>query len=158
MSFTLTAQSNHKLYTIGYEGLDERQFIAYLNSHHVDVVADVRKLPLSRKKGFSKTALKEMLNQDNIEYLNYQDLGAPKELRDELYQSWNYNRFFRRYLRCIEDKLDLLEAIHALINSGKKVTLLCYERNPEQCHRKVVAQQIKKLDGNGLEIKHIIPL
>lgn len=83
-----------------------------------------------------------MLNQGNIEYLNFRDLGAPKELRDELYQSWNYSRFFRRYLRCIEDKLDLLEAIHALTNSGKKVTLLCYERNPEQCHRKVVAQQV----------------
>ncbi|BBO89776.1 DUF488 family protein [Desulfosarcina ovata] len=143
------------LYTIGYEGLDERQFIAHLTRHGVNVVADVRKLPLSRKKGFSKTALKEMLKQDNIEYLNFRDLGAPKKLRDELYQTWNYDRFFEKYLKCIEDKQDILEAIHGLINSGKKISLLCYERNPEQCHRKVVAEQIKKLDGNGLEIKHI---
>jgi uncharacterized protein (DUF488 family) len=146
------------LYTIGYEGLDKRQFIAHLTNHGVDVVADVRKLPLSRKKGFSKSALEEMLNQGNIEYLNFRDLGAPKELRDELYQSWNYSRFFRKYLKCIEDKQDLLEAIHTLISSGKKVSLLCYERNPEQCHRKVVAEQIKRIDGNGLEIKHIVPL
>lgn len=145
------------LYTIGYEGLDKRQFIAHLTGHGVDVVADVRKLPLSRKKGFSKTALKEMLNEDNIEYLNFRDLGAPKELRDELYKTWNYGRFFEKYLKCIKDKQDILEAIHALINSGKKVSLLCYERNPEQCHRKVVAELIKKLDGNGLEIKHIVP-
>ena len=96
-----------------------------------------------------------MLNQDHIEYLNFRDLGAPKELRDELYQTWNYGRFFEKYLKYIEDKQDTLEAIHALVNSGKKVSLLCYERNPEQCHRKVVAEQIKKLDGNGLEIKHI---
>ena len=146
------------LFTIGYEGVDKRQFVAHLTSHGVDVVVDVRKLPLSRKKGFSKTALKEILNQDNIEYLNFRALGAPKELRDELYKSWNYGRFFQKYLKCIEDKHDLLEAIHTLINSGKKVSLLCYERNPEQCHRKVVAEQIKKLDGNGLKIKHIVPL
>ena len=146
------------LYTMGYEGLDGRQFLANLVRHGVDVVADVRKLPLSRKKGFSKTALKEMLNNGNIEYLNFQGLGAPKEIRNELYRSGDYSQFFKQYLNCIADKNDLLENIHLLINSGKKVLLLCFERNPEQCHRKVVAEQIKKIDGNGLEVKHIVSI
>ena len=146
------------LYTMGYEGLDGRQFLANLVHHGVDVVADIRKLPLSRKKGFSKTALKQMLNTGNIEYLNFQGLGAPKEIRDELYQSGDYSRFFKKYLNCIADKNDLLENIHLLINSGKNVLLLCFERNPEQCHRKVVAEQIKKMDGNGLEVKHIVSI
>jgi uncharacterized protein (DUF488 family) len=43
------------------------------------MVVDIRKLPLSRKKGFSKTALKELLNGENIEHQNFQALGAPKE-------------------------------------------------------------------------------
>ena len=146
------------LYTIGYEGLDSRRFIKNLVHNGIDMVVDVRKLPLSRKKGFSKTALKEMLNGDNIEYQNFQGLGAPKEIRDELYQSGNYSRFFEKYLKCIADRQDLLETIHTLVNAGKTVSLLCYERNPEQCHRKVVAEQIKKLDGKGLRIKHIVPI
>ncbi len=146
------------LYTIGYEGLDQEQFMAHLSHYGVDVVADVRKLPLSRKKGFSKTTLKEMLNNRSIEYFNFQGLGAPKEFRNELYESGNYDRFFKKYLKIISDKQDLLEAIHMLINQGKNVSLLCFERNPQQCHRKVVADEIKKLDGNGLEIKHIVPL
>ena len=58
-------------YTIGYEGLDQKQFITYLNHHGVDVVADIRKLPVSRKKGFSKTALKETLGDKSIDYLNF---------------------------------------------------------------------------------------
>lgn len=145
------------LYTMGYEGLDGRQFLASLLHHDVDVVADIRKLPISRKKGFSKTALKEMLNDKNIEYLNFQGLGAPKDIRDELYQSGDYSQFFNKYLKCIADKHDLLEDIYKLINSGKKVSLLCFEKDPEQCHRKVVAEQIKKIDGNGLEVKHIVP-
>jgi len=146
------------LYTIGYEGLDSRRFIKNLVHNGIDMVVDVRKLPLSRKKGFSKTALKEMLNGDNIEYQNFQGLGAPKEIRDELYQSGNYSRFFEKYLKCIADRQDLLETIHTLVYAGKTVSLLCYERNPEQCHRNVVAEQIKKLDGNGLKIKHIVPI
>lgn len=146
------------LYTIGYEGLDQRQFMAHLAHYGVDIVVDVRKLPVSRKKGFSKTPLKEMLNEVNIEYLNLQDLGAPREIREELYHSGNYKRFFKDYLKNISDKQDLLEAIHVLIGQGKKVSLLCFERNPQQCHRKVVAEQIKKLDGNGLEVRHIVPL
>lgn len=145
------------LFTMGYEGLDGRQFLTNLLHRGVDIVADIRKLPISRKKGFSKTALKEMLNSKNIEYLNFQGLGAPKEIRDELYRSGNYSQFFNEYLKCIADKRDLLEAIHKLISSGKNVSLLCFERNPEQCHRRVVAEQIKKIDGNGLEVEHIVP-
>ena len=145
------------LYTIGYEGLDRRRFLTHLAHHKVDVVADVRKLPVSRKKGFSKSALKEMLDHENIEYLNFRDLGAPKEIREELYQSGDYSRFFRKYLQCIADKQDMLKAIHNLVTSGRNVSLLCFERNPEHCHRKVVAEQIKRLDGNGLEVKHIVP-
>jgi uncharacterized protein (DUF488 family) len=145
------------LFTIGYEKLDQKQFMAHLSNHGVEVVADIRKLPVSRKKGFSKTALRETLSCDGIDYLNYQPLGAPKELRDELYKSGNYDRFFRKYEKNISDKTDYLAEILSLINSGRNVALLCFERNPQECHRKVVAEQIRKLDGNGLKVEHIIP-
>ena len=145
------------LFTIGYEKLDQKQFIAHLSNHGVEVVADIRKLPVSRKKGFSKTALRETLSCEGIDYLNYQPLGAPKELRDELYKSGNYDRFFLKYEKNISDKTDYLAEILSLINSGRNVALLCFERNPQECHRKVVAEEIRKLDGNGLKVEHIIP-
>jgi uncharacterized protein (DUF488 family) len=131
--------------------------MAHLSNHGVEVVADIRKLPVSRKKGFSKTALRETLSCEGIDYLNYQPLGAPKELRDELYKSGNYDRFFRKYEKNISDKTDYLAEILSLINSGRNVALLCFERNPQECHRKVVAEQIRKLDGDGLKVEHIIP-
>ena len=144
-------------YTIGYERLVPNQFIKHLIYHEIDVVADVRKLPVSRKKGFSKTALKQSLRSQNIDYLNFQSLGASKELRDELYRSKDYSLFFRKYQESISDKGDHLKTIHALVNRGKKVALLCFERNPRECHRRVVAEEIKNLDGNGLIVKHIVP-
>jgi len=82
------------LFTIGYEGLDQRQFLAHLIHYGVDMVADVRKFPISRKKGFSKSALTESLHEKNIEYVNIRELGTPKEIREELYASGDYNRFF----------------------------------------------------------------
>lgn len=146
------------LFTIGYEGLDQRQFLAHLAHHGVNVVADVRKVPISRKKGFSKSALTETLQGKSIEYINIQELGAPKEIRDELYASGDYNRFFTKYLKTISTKNDQLQSIHSLVVSGKKVALLCFERDPQKCHRNVVASEIQKLDGNGLAVKHIIPI
>ena len=41
--------------------------------------------------------------------------------------TWDYGRFFEKYLKCIENKQDTLEAIQALINSGKKFH--CYVMN-----------------------------
>ncbi|MBU4317572.1 MAG: DUF488 domain-containing protein [Proteobacteria bacterium] len=146
------------LYTLGYEGLDSRRFVSLLKRHGVDVVADVRKLPLSRKKGFSKTQLKELLNSNSIQYLNFQELGASKELRNELCQSGNYKAFFKKFQNGLTSKKEALETLHSMVNSGKKVSLLCFERDPRQCHRKIVAEEIKNLNGNGLKLQHIIPL
>jgi len=146
------------LFTIGYEKLDQKQFMAHLSNHGVEVVADIRTLPVSRKKGFSKTALRETLNCKGIDYLNYQALGASKELRDELYQSGNYARFFQKYEKNILDKTDHLADILSFINRGRSVALLCFERNPQKCHRKVVAEEIRKLDDNGLKVEHIVPI
>ena len=47
---------------------------------------------------------------------------------------------------------------YQLTDSGKKVALLCFERDPQKCHRSVVAKEIQKLDGNGLSVKHIVPI
>jgi len=42
-----------------------------------------------------------------------------------------------------------------MVKNGEKVALLCYEKDPETCHRKIVANEVMKKDGNGLKIKHL---
>jgi uncharacterized protein (DUF488 family) len=56
------------------------------------------------------------------------------------------------------EKLDQKQFIAYLSNHGRNVALLCFERNPQKCHRKVVADELRKLDGNGLKIEHIVPI
>jgi len=143
------------LYTIGYEGLDQRSFITWLKQYSINVIADVRKMPLSRKKGFSKNILKETLAQNNIAYFSFNDLGASKELRDELAESGDYKCFFRKYKKNLRDHTQQLDEIRHMIDDGKKVALLCFEQDSQKCHRSVVADEIRKRDGNGMQLTHI---
>ncbi|MFC1821862.1 DUF488 family protein [Thermodesulfobacteriota bacterium] len=147
-----------KLFTIGYEGLSQDGFLTWLRYFDINVVADVRELPLSRKKGFSKNGLSDFLMEQNIQYFSYRDLGVPKDKRNKLRESGDYKSFFRLIRKSINDKTDLLDNICRMIHQGKKVALLCYERDPEKCHRTIVADEVKKRDVNGLTIKHIKPL
>ena len=143
-----------ELYTIGYEGINQKQFISWLSNHKIDVVADVRNLPLSRKKGFSKTALSNLLEKNKIDYINYRELGAPKELRTFI-ETKDYKTFFKKYRMIISKNMASVDKILNTINDGKNVALLCYEKDPESCHRSAVANAIKKRDSNGLKIKHL---
>jgi len=146
------------IFTIGYEGLDQRVFLALLRNHHVSVVADVRHLPLSRKKGFSKTALNNTLKENKIEYLNFPELGTSKEMRNFLKTTGDYTYFFKEYKKVIEGKNDSIDEINDMIKNGEQVALLCFERDAQKCHRKILADTIKLKDGNGLKIKHIEPI
>src|SRR5476649_1046545 len=60
---------NMNLYTFGYEGLGVGEFIDRLRTAGVGTVVDVRELPLSRKKGFSKQSFAEALRAAGIEYV-----------------------------------------------------------------------------------------
>ena len=144
-----------QLFTIGYEGIDQSQFLSWLSNYKINVVADVRDLPLSRKKGFSKTALSDFLVKNKIDYINFRELGAPKELRTFLFQTKDYKTYFKKYKNIVSKNLAAIDTILDTIKDGKNVALLCYEKDPSTCHRSVVADEVKKRDSNGLKIKHL---
>lgn len=144
-----------ELYTIGYEGLSQEDFRKWLCYYNITVVADVRRLPLSRKSGFSKSDLTEFLSTRNINYINFQTLGTSKEMRAELKRTGDYGTFFEKYQGELPEHYEEIDNILSLINSGEKVVLLCFEKNPEFCHRKILAEEIKQREGNGLKVKHL---
>lgn len=146
------------IFTIGYEGLTKQVFVHYLKKNQVTCVMDVRHLPLSRKKGFSKTAMSEILNAENIEYYNYREFGTSKEMREQLYKDYNYSEFFKKYAKSLKGKENSMDEILEKIRQGKNIALLCFEKDAYKCHRSLLAKAIKKRDGNGMEIKHIKPI
>ena len=143
-----------ELFTVGYEGKSIDVFIADLHAYGIDCIIDVRALPLSRKKGFSKTKLAERLKDENIQYIHLGQLGTPKNLRDSLKHNHDYESFFQTMDDYLADKTEAIETAynHTMNN---KCCLMCYESFIDQCHRKLVAEKIKNKNGDDIHITHI---
>ncbi len=142
------------LFTVGYEGFSIDDFIAHLKDYAVNCLLDVRDIPLSRKPGFSKTALSQRLLQDDILYVHFKELGSPKHVREKLKLDKDYTRFFATMQKHLTGKKDSIEnAYRYVIN--KTCCLMCFEHPAEKCHRNIVAKKIKERDGNGLRIDNI---
>ncbi len=144
----------YSLYTIGYEGKSIDGFISHLKQSGISTLVDVREIPISRKKGFSKTILSQHLKEHNIEYLHFKELGSPRELRKKVYVDNDYEYFFKEYSKYVKTRLNIIEKLYGIITS-EICCLMCFEKEPQYCHRSIVAEEIKNRDGNGLKINHL---
>ena len=131
-----------RIFTIGYEQTTIPELIAALQAAGVERVADIRAVAASRRPGFSKTALAGALHEAGIPYEHLRALGTPKEGRDAA------KRGDRATLeRVYADQLELPEAqaaAAALLDrvAAQPTALLCYEREPKDCHRSMLIAAI----------------
>ncbi len=132
------------IFTIGYEGADISAFVATLRKAGVQTVADVRAVAVSRRKGFSKTALSMHLSQAGIGYVHFRDLGDPKPGREAARagRMREFESIYTTHLGTAEAQTQLQEL--ALLTDGPSVALLCYEADPAGCHRTMIARKIAK--------------
>ncbi|SRR5258706_13382990 len=130
------------LYTIGYERSVLRDFIEALVRLGVDTVLDIRELPLSRKKGFSKTGLAQALAGAGISYRHERALGCPPDIRNQLRADGDYRKYFRAFNRYLGTQLDVIDTLVTELDGT--LALLCYERDAAHCHRSSVAASIEK--------------
>ena len=141
------------LATIGYEGIAIDALVHELKSARVRRVADVRDLPLSRKKGFSKSGLAARLEREGIAYLHVKALGDPKPGRIAA-RGGDISAFKRIYTNHLRRKpaQTALRELGAIAVQAK-TCLLCFERAPKHCHRQIVAARLSKT--LGLEFEHL---
>ena len=66
-----------RIVSIGYQGRTPAELLRLLAAERVTRLLDVRELPLSRRKGFSKTALRDRLERAGIEYRHLPAAGNP---------------------------------------------------------------------------------
>ncbi|MDT8758039.1 DUF488 domain-containing protein [Sphingomonas psychrotolerans] len=142
-----------KIFTIGYEATTMDEFIAALRKAGVERVIDVRAVPLSRRPGFSKNVLAASLKEAGIDYVLLKNLGTPKPGRDAA------KKGDVATLEAVYDvQLGLPEAqaeaaqMRALA-AEKPSALLCFERNPEHCHRTLLLHA----EGEGMEVVDLFP-
>lgn len=129
------------LVSIGYQGRDVDEMMCDLKAHKVDVLVDTRENAVSRRRGFSKTALGIAAAKAGIEYRHERALGNPVDNRDAFRAGSQAAR--DRYLahlnngsRVAYDRL--VEAVRTNV-----VALLCFERDHSECHRSCIADQMR---------------
>ncbi len=139
--------------TVGYEGATPTAFDLALLSADIELVVDVRAVAISRKFGFSKTVLSDRLRQLGMDYVHLRGLGDPKPGREAARAGdmLLFRAIFAKHMVTPEASSDLEKLLSLALK--KRVALLCYEADPEGCHRTIVANSIAKL-GN-LSILHL---
>lgn len=125
------------LMTIGYEGLDISAFLAALKSNKVAALIDVRELPLSRKKGFSKSALSAAVENAGISYLHMPALGCPRDIRHGYYRDGDWSRYEQRFNAYLTRQDAALSELAALAKRSR-ACLVCFEADYRSCHRSLV--------------------
>lgn len=140
------------IFTIGYQQATQPAVIAALRDAGVEVLADVRARPLSRKPGFSKTALKAAVEEAGMEYRHFRDVGTPPEGR-EAARKGDHETLARVYA----GQLELPEALAAMaelraLALEKRTCLLCFCRDAQKCHRSLLIQAVlQEFDEVDLE-------
>jgi uncharacterized protein (DUF488 family) len=129
---------------VGYEGRTLPDFVDDLVAAGVATLVDVRLTPISRKKGFSKTALITALAAAGISYRHFPQLGNPKPNRagfagptDELLRA---RSVFAEWINR-PDAADALESL-AELAQNERVAVLCFEADQARCHRDVVLAEV----------------
>jgi uncharacterized protein (DUF488 family) len=124
------------IWTIGYAGKSLADFLAQLGAAGVERVVDVRALPLSRKKGFSKSGLAEALAGVGIGYVHVRAAGNPfRELKDEP------ERSLALYGAHLDAHPEAVAEVEQAV-AGARSALLCYEAAAHECHRSVLAARM----------------
>lgn len=141
------------LFTVGYESRLLDELIDELVGAGVERLVDVRELPLSRRRGFSKTGLSEALSEVGIEYVHVRALGNPKPNR-ERYWAGDVEGGAAVYRKHLSNgsRWALLELAESL--GADRACLLCFERNHAECHRDVIVDALRELQP-GLAVSHL---
>ncbi len=134
------------IYTVGYEGATLEVFLERLQSARVETVVDVRDLPLSRRRGFSKNALAAALRAAGIEYQHVRALGCPKHIRDQYRKDRNWVSYTAAFMQHLSNQLAAVAHL-ASLGDARTSALLCYEADARFCHRTYVARAATALCG-----------
>jgi uncharacterized protein (DUF488 family) len=143
------------LFSIGYEKATQDAVIGELKRAQIDVLVDARAVAASRRPGFSKRKLAAGLDEAGIAYLHFQKLGTPADGRQAAHGG-DMKAMFRIYEKHLKtaDAREQMDELATLVAAGKRVCLLCYERDVNECHRRRIAEVMH--ERTGAHVTHLV--
>jgi len=155
--------------TIGVYGSTLEAFLGALRTAEVGLVLDVRQRRGVRGSEYAwanSARLQAALAGAGVEYRHHRELAPTTELRRLQYRedarlgvgkrsrSELAPEYRERYTREILDEVDLVTIVAGL-PVGAASALLCVERDPEACHRSIVAERLAA--EHGVTVVHLRP-
>lgn len=151
--------------TIGVYGFDGESFLQRLRDANIGLLLDVRQRRGVRGSEYAwanSRRLQAALAEAQISYEHHLDLAPTTELRQVQYADDDRRgvgkrsrrelaaAYTRRYTAEILDDADL-ESLVSALRSGPTAALFCVERDPEACHRSLIAQRLTEQFGVVVE-------
>ena len=156
--------------TIGVYGFSGETFLDTLRGADVRLLLEVRQRRGVRGPQYAwanSTRLQAALAEAGIAYEHRPELAPTTELRQLQYAEDDRlgvgkrsrerlaPAYVERYTREILDSVDLERLVADLPTDGTSA-LLCVERDPEACHRSLVAERMASLPG--VSVTHLRPI
>jgi uncharacterized protein (DUF488 family) len=155
--------------TIGVYGFTAETFLECLREADVGVVLDVRQRRGVRGSEYAwanSARLQAALAEAGIEYRHHKELAPTTELRQLQYREDDRQgvgkrsrtelapEYRTRYIAEILDQADL-DAVMAELPTDRGAALMCVERDPEACHRSLIAERLAS--EHGVTAAHLRP-
>jgi len=146
-----------RIYTIGHSSRTLEEFLVLLKRFGIQTIADIRKLPGSRKfPHFNGENLAKVLPTNDIGYVWIKELGGLRH-QTKGFDSPNkglVNAGFRAYADFMGSD-EFREAVDKLLALASESTTayMCAEAVFWRCHRRLLSDF---LVANGLEVLHIL--
>ena len=156
--------------TVGVYGFDGESFLQRLRHADVRLLLDVRQRRGVRGPEYAwanSLRLQAALAHARIAYEHHPEIAPATELRRLQYAEDDRQgvgkrsrgklaaEYIRRYTTEILDRADFTSIVSALPSSGT-AALLCVERDPEACHRSLIAHRLT--EQHHATIGHLRPL
>jgi len=143
------------IWTIGHSTHSWDEFVGLLQTYELQAVADVRRLPGSRRlPQFDQDTMADQLEPLGIAYRWFPTLGGRRRAhKDSPNTGWR-NASFRGYADHLGSE-EFAEGLEALIDLAKqeRTTLMCAEAVWWRCHRRLIADVLVL---RGIEVIHIL--
>ena len=144
-----------KIYTIGFTGKTAQEFFNLLNSTDAKYLADTRLNNNSQLAGFTKKGNIEFLTEKltGMTYLELPLLAPEKDMFSKYRKEGDWELYESLYVQLLERRSVVESIDRHLLEEG--VVLLCSERTPEMCHRRLASEYLKSNGFPQVEIFHL---
>jgi len=83
-------------------------------------------------------------------------LGIESNFRQNLKCQDDYDQLFEKYeKRLMLEQSDQIVELRRIVENGVRVALTCFEKDPKQCHRSIVAKQLMLQSGIEYQLSHL---